>query len=127
MSPENSETELFGKLVSDLQTNIAVGSNKKITGTLKYVTGYTGFSGDPALQSGNYIAMKVTATAGTTTTVEVVGGHSGPVTLDSDMNFVLRIENKNQKIKLVSTKNGVTETEIFSLADITLEAAPAAG
>lgn len=87
---------------------------------MKYVTGYTGFSGDPDLQEGNFIALKASAASGATTTVEVVGGHSGPVELDSDMNFVLRIENKNQKIKVVTTKDGESVTKIYSLKSVKL-------
>lgn len=46
-SPESADATLFGKKVSDLQTNVAVGADS-ITGTLKNVTGYTEFSSKPA-------------------------------------------------------------------------------
>ena len=51
-----ADEDLFGKIVSDLQEDMAVVGNK-ITGTLKYVTGYTGFSSKTAEQQGNYLAM----------------------------------------------------------------------
>lgn len=86
---------------------------------MKYVTGYTGFSGDPELQKGNFLALKMTAAEGATTTVEVLGGESGPVTLDSDMNVVVRIANKNtQKLKVVSTLDGESITKIYGLSSL---------
>ena len=94
-----------------------------ISGTLKYVTDYTGFSSDPELQQGNYIALKFGATAGSTTTVEIVGGISGPVTLDSDMNWVGKIANTSQKIKVVNTDNGVITTKTFNLTSLVLNPA----
>lgn len=90
---------------------------------MKYATGYTGFSGDPDLQEGNFIALKMSAPMDATTTVEVLGGHSGPVELDSDMNAVLRIENKySQKIKVeTTTTTGVKLSKIFSLSSLKCE------
>ena len=103
-----------------MQENISISDNA-ITGTLKYVTGYTGFSSDPELQNGNFLALKVTVLDGFTTTVEVVGGYSGPVELDSDMNIVLRIEsNSTQSIRVVSTNGSETITKTFNLTDLEL-------
>lgn len=66
----------------------------------------------------------MTATEGATTTVELVGGHSGPVELDSDMNIVIRIENKfDQYIKVVTTKDGASVSKTYYLNDLVLEAA----
>lgn len=116
MKPESAETNVLGKLVSELQSNVAVGETS-ITGTLNYVTDYTGFSSDPALQEGNYLALKFTAPANSTTTVEIVGGTSGPVALDEDMNWVGKIANTNQKVKVV---NSVAGTKQFSLTGLVL-------
>ena len=49
---------LLGKELSDLQSGVSVGQDA-IAGTLKYVTGYTGFSGDPAEQEGHYLALHI--------------------------------------------------------------------
>ena len=114
---------MLGKTVSDLQTGVEVGDGA-ITGTLKHVTGYTGFSGVEGEQSGNYLVLKVaTSLSNAVNTVELVGGTVGhPVTLDSDMNIVLRITNKaTQKVKVVTTKSGESATKIFSLTGLTLE------
>ena len=115
---------MLGKLVSELQSNVAVGTDA-ITGTLKYVTDYTGFSSDPALQEGNFLALKFTAPDGSPTTVEIVGGTSCPVALDSDMNWVGRIANKDtQTIRVICTPtSGSAITKTFSLTGLTLNAA----
>lgn len=112
---DGSETQ-YGKTVSDLQSGIVINEDS-IAGTLKYVTGYTGFSGDPEEQKGNFLALQFDAPSGATTTVEVLGGkHEGsPVTLDSDMTAVFQIANKSQKIRVVSTNDGMEITKTYSL------------
>lgn len=108
-----------------MQTGIAVGTNR-ITGTLKHVTGYTGFSSNVDEQEGNYIALKFEPVPDdTTVTVELVGGTVGhPVTLDSDMNIVIRITNKDtQTIKVVTTKTGyIGVTKTYSLTGLVCNA-----
>lgn len=104
-----------------MQTDVVVG-NDAITGTLKYVTGYTGFSGDPELQNGNFIALKVTAETGTTVQMKLDGGVGDWVTLDSDMNIVIRVTDKDtQRVLVKATKDGVTVTDSFSLSGMTVE------
>ena len=98
-------------------------SDTAITGTLKYVTGYTGFSSNVAEQSGNFMALKMTVNpTDAVTTVEVVNGTVGhPVTLDADMNTVLRIANKDtESIRVVMSKNGYSVTKTYSLSGLTL-------
>ena len=88
------------------------------------MTGYTGFSGDETLQSGNYIALKCTYGAGVTAKCQLIGGQFGEVTLDSDKNIVIRITNKDtQSIKFVFTKGEVSETRIYDLKNLVLESA----
>ncbi len=102
-----------------------VGSDS-ISGNLKYVTGYTGFSSKVSEQSGNYLALKIATvpSENVTTTVEVVGGTKGPVKLDSDMNIVLRIANKDtQSIKVVSTMGDKSVEKLYRLTDLTMESA----
>lgn len=103
--------DLLGKSVGDLQENIAISDANVITGTLKYVTGYTGFSGDVSEQSGNYIALHFDANDGAAIQVEVTGGtrtHSGAVTLDSDGIALLRLVDNNDVINVTATKSGST-------------------
>ena len=119
---EDPSTTILGKSVADLQEDILV-DDKAIEGTLKYVTGYTGYSEETELQSGNFLALKFTPATGATTTVELIGGQGTPVTLDSNNNAVIRVANNNQKIKVVSTVNGETVTKIYSLRLLNLEEA----
>lgn len=104
-----------------MQSGVGVGAND-ISGTLNYVTGYTGFSGDSAEQSGHYLALHIdTAVEGSTIVVELVGGVHAPVTLDSDRTIILRIKNKFQKIKITASKEGYdTVTKTYTLSGLTL-------
>jgi len=113
---------VLGKQVSDLQTNFVVGENA-ITGSLKHVTGFTGISSKASEQEGHYLVLKFTAIpANAVTTVELVGGTSGPVTLDADMTHIMLIKNTSQTVKVVTTSNGVSVTKTYSLTGLTLEA-----
>lgn len=114
--------DLFGKSVTDLQENIAVGKSG-VTGTLKYVADYSSaFVGDQS--SGNYIALhySVPNVEGVTLTVEVVNGTSGPVTLDPDGICISRIADKStQTLKVVASKTGYESvTKTLSLTGLTL-------
>lgn len=110
--------------MSDLQTDVVVNGTE-ISGTLKHVTGYTGFSTDPAEQQGNYLCLKFnTMPTDAITTVELVGGTKGPVVLDSDMNMVLLIKDKDAQTVKVTVDDGDEQlTKIYSLAGLTLESA----
>lgn len=113
----SASEDLFGKTVSDLQSGITIGENS-ITGTLKYVEDYTGFSSDPEMQSGNYLVIHCEVNDTTPITVEVVNGVSGPVTLDADGIIVLRIADKDtQSVRVVS--GDITKT--YSLTGLTVE------
>ena len=104
-----------------MQSNVSV-ENGIISGKLKYVTGYTGFSGNVAEQTGNYIALHVDTDADATVTVELINGTVGhPVTLDSDRLIVIRItDTETQYIEVVTTKNGVSVKTTYTLAGVEL-------
>lgn len=115
---------LLGKSASDLQSDIEIGENS-ITGTLKHVTGYTGFSGVVEEQSGNYLALHAGATGGADRiTVELVNGTVGhPVTIDDDGLVVLRITDKTtQKVRFVAYKGDETVVKEYTLSGLTLNA-----
>ena len=116
------EANLFGKTVDSLQENVVVGESE-ITGTLKHVTGYTGFSSNTSEQEGNYLALKVDADSeDAIVTVELVGGTKGPVTLDDDMNIVLLIKNKDtQSVKVTMNDGEDSTTKTYGLTGLTLE------
>lgn len=125
-TPITGEDDLFGKKAADLQSNIKVNeSTGVISGTLNYVTGYTGFSSKVDEQSGNYIALDIAPKSGfpESLTVEVKGGTSGPSKLlQSDHQAVLKIKDANkQSILIKATNNGVTETKEYALTGVTLK------
>ena len=98
-----ADFDLLGKVISDLQKDYGVSADN-ILGDLKYVEGYTGFSGDPEEQEGNYLAFKVDFTGTyTSLTVEASGKEQ---TLDNDKTMVLRIVKKAPII--VRAYNGTT-------------------
>lgn len=117
VSAEDSDGDLFGKVASDLQ-EVYIGQGG-ITGTLNYIADYSSaFGGD--LSSGHYLALKCEATEGATITVEIIGGSSGAVTLDSDGLWVGRIANNLQSIQVVATKDGKSVTQNYSLSGLNL-------
>lgn len=110
-----ADEDLFGKVVADLQENIEI-LDDEIKGTLKHVTGYTGFSSKVEEQSGNYLAIHNETNGDEPIFVEIIGGTSGPRQLDSDGIIVLRIANKEQKVRV--TSGGAVKE--YSLANINL-------
>ncbi|MBR6968469.1 MAG: hypothetical protein IKH78_08045 [Ruminococcus sp.] len=93
-----------------------------MTGTSKYVTGYTEWSpGNVEWQEGNFLALHFDAPGATKISVELVGGHKGPVDLDADGLVVFRIESNEQYIRAVADygARGAVIGE-WSLDDLTL-------
>lgn len=119
-----STTDLFGKVVTDLQSNVRVrGSN--ITGTLKYVDDYTGFDpSHPELQVGNYLVVRAsTDVEGTTIYAKLSGDFKE---LDSDGILVVRVTNETKNLPLVfkAVKDGYTTTvDNFNISRLTLNSA----
>ena len=117
--------DLLGKVVADLQKDIVVGVDK-ITGTLKYVTGYTGFSGDAAEQSGNYIALHASIPEVTGATIKFKhNAKAGEATLDSDGLIVFRVDpkymNEDLKVTFVASKDGYAPySKSFDLTKLVL-------
>ena len=124
--PAALENDLLGKAVTDLQEDITV-SNYAITGSLKYVTDYTGFSGKTAERSGNYLALYVDVpdVEGVTYVAHLLNGFSGPVTLDSDQVIVFRIADaKTQRVAITASKEGCRAvTKVYTLDQLVCEAA----
>ena len=113
----------YDKTVSELQSNVVVAGDT-ISGTLHYVTGYTGFNGsEPLEQEGNYLALKFEPTTWDgVVTVELVGGTKGAVTLSEDDDFcVFKIDNKSQSIKVEFTDGDDEYEKTYSLTSLVLE------
>lgn len=98
-----------------------------ITGNLKYVTGYTEFSSDPALQEGYFIALKFSDIDESATSVKVgldPSAGSGLVELINapDKNGVFRISDKYARnFKVVTTDGTRTKTQTFDLSQLNLQ------
>ncbi len=123
VAPEDKDKEILGKKVNELQHHVTV-SEDEISGYLNYVKDFTGFSSDTDLQNGNFLALKFSIPTGASATVEIVGGTSGPVALDSDMNWVGKIRNTSQTIKVVVTgSDGDTLERVYTLKGLTLKSA----
>ena len=116
----SATTDLLGKSVTNLQSGIVVGPDS-ISGTLKYVTGYTGFSGDVSEQSGNYLAVHIASDEADSIKIELLGGTTGEKTLDEDGLLILRITDaQSESLKVTAVKGTETATKIYSLAGLTL-------
>jgi hypothetical protein len=111
--------DLLGKVASDLQSNITF-TEKGISGMLKYVSNYTGFSSNVSEQKGNYIALKATSKQGATIKALIVGGDHGEVTLDSDGILVARIKNDKQSIRFTATKDNEKYVVEYPLTNLVL-------
>lgn len=100
-----------------MQSNIEIGEDS-ITGTLKWVENYTGFSDDPALQSGNYIALH--ASVPEFEDAEITVTVTDPVVLGDDGLAVLRIADKDtQTITVTATVEGYDDvTREFTLDEL---------
>lgn len=121
VEPETAEANLFGKTVGELQSDIVIDETS-ISGTLHYVTGYTGFSSVSEEQSGNYLALKVDAPEEAIIVVDLIGGTKGAVELDSDRNIVLKIANKDaQSIEITMEQGDDIVEKTYTLSDLTLE------
>lgn len=107
-----------------MQTNLAVSGNAFI-GTLKNISDGTVWdSGTWSAEesTGHFMFVKATGVPeGAVATIELYNGIHPAVTLDSDMNVVLRIANKDtQKVVLTVKYDGVVETKTYSLKGLTL-------
>lgn len=126
-APEISD-DILGMTAADLQSNISVAGDV-ISGKLLYVENYTGFSSDPTLQEGNFLALKIESEpADAVTTVELLGGKDGPKTLDSDHLAVFRVTNISaQTVKVTSTKGKDSNTKVYKLTGLELASAASLG
>ena len=124
VDPDDPTETRYSKAVSTLQSDVVVNDDS-IGGTLKYVTGYTGYSEDTDLQSGNYLSLAISAPSGATTTVKMVnnGGINETETTLSNDYYVAYVKSKNAKIVVTTTLSGVSITKTYSLRLLKLEKA----
>ncbi len=116
-------TDLLGKSVTDLQSDVEIGEFG-VTGTLKYATGYTGFSGEAAEQEGNYLVLHFEVEDEPTAVLRVrhtKGVHTDWATLDSDGILILRLEDQAQEVIVEATLGNLKATKSVSLHGLVLE------
>ena len=89
--------DLLGKKASDLQEGVFIVDGK-VFGTLKYVTGYTGFSGRADEQEGYYLALHYECEDADS--IKING-----VTLDEDGLHILIMKKKGGNIKVEVIKD----------------------
>lgn len=117
-----STVDLKGKQATDLQSDIAFTANA-ITGTLKYLDDYTGYSEDTSLQVGNFIALHVEAEeTGATVTVKL---GEETIAATEGVYYIGRVANKDsQTITITGAKEGYDSvTKVYSLAGLICESA----
>lgn len=122
VDPTSPNETRYGKEVDDLQSNIEINSDS-IVGTLRYVTGYTGYSGDVEKQSGNFLALDISSTpSDAVVTAEILGGDSegNPVTVD-DGYLVIRVADRKQKLKLVVTSGDNVIEKVLRFGSLKLK------
>ena len=115
---------VLGYTVSNLQSGVTV-TNNEISGTLAYVDDFTGFSGDPELQKGNFLALSFDSDpSADKMTVEFVGAQisHGEQELDSDKDCVFRVTDKDaQSIVFRAYKKGEVTRRTYNLKKLVLE------
>ena len=126
VQPEKGTATLFGTKVSAMQTGVNVADGA-ITGTLKFIQG--GIAPGVLSGDGNFLALKFVDNNNNSDSIKVglvpSATGMGLVELDEDMNAVFKIageiEGVPQVLKVVTTVNGVSKTQIFDLSGLTLE------
>lgn len=119
VSIPSGETELYGKTVNDLASNLEVQSDGKVTGILNYVTEYTGFNSTVVEeQSGNYFPFSLEVT-GTNMTFKK-NGEVSKENIPFEKNNVFRITSKTDKFEvLVDNESVIT----FDFSEVELKTA----
>lgn len=118
-APEAGTTDLWGHLVSSLQSGVTI-ANGAITGSLSYVDSG---SLEQVWGAGNFLALKFTdfADADKIMVGLVPSVSSGLVALDEDMNAVFKITDKTKQILVVDTyKDEDVTRQSFTLSGLTL-------
>jgi len=93
----------------------------KIEGKLLYVDDYTGFSGDPDLQKGNFLVFHAAVPGEDGVTITATMDNTS--TLDADGIGVFRVRDKSsQTLTIVASKEGYDSvTKVYSLSDLICE------
>lgn len=129
VAPDAQSDEVYDHLVSEIQSADAAVSGNTFTGTLYYKEDGLSPAG-PLSGSGWFMAVKL-SNLDLRTTQCLIGLEpsqgTGYVDIygDPDMVAVMKIQSTAQKLKVIQTGDGKERIQIFSLAGLTLEPAPA--
>lgn len=112
VEPDAPSTTRLGKQVSALQSGIYINEHS-IQGELAYISNWTDFDADPAVNTGNFLAIKITATNGAKNYIKTIGGLSDDSWKDFGLDdwCVVKVKSNNQKILLKSVINEGQATE----------------
>lgn len=112
--------DLYGKVVSDLQSNINVADDS-ITGNLKFIEDYIGFPGSD-YETGHFIALHAEVPDVEDVQITVKVEDSDSETLGENGIVVKRITDKNlQTITVVASKTGYESvTKEYDLSGLVL-------
>ncbi len=128
IEPEDDETVLFGKAASDLQSSVDVDGNHNISGVLKYVTGYVGFSDTAEEQVGNFLALNIgSSIVGGVTTADLraAGVSEKLLTVGETGSVVFRITDPQAQTIVVKTiLDGEALTTVYNLSGLVLTKVP---
>lgn len=121
VTPEDGGGTAYSKSVSDLQENISISRQNKISGRLKYVKGYTGFSSTD--NDGNFLALKIEYPEDATVKITLIGGSTKDKAIPrGDHLLVTKVKDAaTQKIKLDITKGDKTGSVTYDLSGLTLD------
>ncbi len=116
----DTDTNLGGKKVNELQDNVKIGILNNLNGTINYVQNFDGFEKGA---KGNFLALYFPeCKSGATVTCELKGDGSKlkkPVEVDpKDGLIVFQIANKNQTIEVVSVGK---DTRVLTLTELELK------
>lgn len=115
-----AETDLYGKVVSDLQEDVVISSDG-VTGTLKYIADYSA-AFESGENSGNYLAIHCTTPGVEDAEITVTSSDEGTVLFDSETGIAIcRITDKDtQTIEVVAYKDGQSDSVTLDLSDLTI-------
>ena len=113
---------VYGKNVTDLGTNLAVDENGKVTGALKFVSGYTGFHGtNKDEQYGFFVPFTVSFPKTVTkATMRVSGGSGKLVSILGEEYNVVRVGSSFDKAIAKSVEINYVDGNDFKTACIDL-------
>lgn len=108
----------LNKLMGLIQSNVTVGDDDKVRGTLYYTEGWTEWSGDPSLQKGHYVALYIPFPTGATAVIQKNSGDEKA--LDSDGILILRLTDNStaDTLKVTVTIDGDSTTRTLTFAEL---------